>query len=95
LSLNLLEILWNLPALPALLLWGAPVEGAILWLIYKVRVTVRKTSAVGDIMPELSVEEKTALAWSIRKAISHEVTLFRAGKGEQLCSECHGRGTVP
>jgi len=80
-DLNLLEILWNLPALPALLLWGAPVEGAILWLIYKVRVTVRKTSAVGDIMPELSPEEKTALAWSIRLAMRTELSLYRAAKG--------------
>ena len=78
--MSLLETLWNLPALPALLLWGAPVEGAILWLIYKVRVTVRQTSAVGDIMPELSVEEKTALAWSIRRAIWHELELYRAAK---------------
>jgi len=79
--MSLLETLWNLPALPALLLWGAPVEGAILWLIYKVRVTVRKTSAVGDIMPELSPEEKTALAWSIRRAIRTELSLYRAAKG--------------
>jgi len=78
--MSLLEILWNLPALPALLLWGAPVEGAILWLIYKVRVTVRKTSAVGDIMPELSPEEKTALAWSIRRAIATELKLYRGAK---------------
>ena len=78
--MNLLETLWNLPALPALIIWGAPVEGVLLWLVYKVRVTVRKTSAIGDIMPELTEPEKAALAWSIRRAIKNEVELYRKAK---------------
>jgi hypothetical protein len=79
--LSWLDTLWNLPALPALIIWGAPVEGAILWLIYRVRTTVRKTSALGDMMPELNEEEKEALAWTIKRAIANEVLLYRKTKG--------------
>ena len=61
-------------------------EGAILWLLYKVRITVRKTSALSDIMPTLSETEKPALAWSIQKAIRNEVKLYEAAKA---------RGEVP
>jgi hypothetical protein len=75
--LNFLDWLWNLPALPALLIWGGPVEGAIIWLVYRVRITVRKSAAIGDIMPELTESEKVALAWSIRRAIDNEVILYR------------------
>lgn len=76
----LLDWLWNLPALPALILWGAPVEGAVLWLIIRVRTTVGKSSAVMDVMPVLTEREKTALAWSIRKAIRNEVTLYEKAR---------------
>ena len=79
--MNLLDYLWNLPALPALVIWGSPVEGAILWLIYRVRITVRKTASLSDILPaDISEDEKVALAWSIRRAIRNELTLYRAAK---------------
>jgi hypothetical protein len=64
----------------AIVLTDVPLALAIIWLVYKVRLTVRKTSALADIMPELSPEEKIALAWSIRRAIHNEVELFRKAK---------------
>ncbi len=62
----------------AIVLW--PVELAVLWMVYKVRVTVRKTSAIGDVMPDLEPRDKVALAWSIRRAIKNEVKLYEAAK---------------
>jgi hypothetical protein len=78
--LNILDWLWNLPALPALVIWGAPVEGAIMWLIFRVRKTVGKSSKMMDVLPELNDEQRAALAWSLRKAIDREVQLYRAAK---------------
>ena len=70
----------GLPALPALRIWGIPVDGAVLWLIWKVRGTVGKSSKLMDVAPDLSEEEKTALAWSVKRTIRNEVKLYRAAK---------------
>lgn len=75
-----LDTIWNLPALPSLLLWGAPVEGAILWLISRVRKTVTKSSKLMDVAPDLTEEEKEALAWSARKLVRGELALYLKAK---------------
>lgn len=72
----ILDFLWNLPALPALILWGAPIEGFVIWLVWNTRATARKASSFSNLIPEIPKELEPALAWSIRRAIDHEVDLY-------------------
>jgi hypothetical protein len=78
--MNLLDWIWNLPALPSLVLLDTPFAVAIVWLVWRVRLTVNKSSKLMDVAPDLTEEEKTALTWSIAKQISMEVRLYEAAK---------------
>jgi hypothetical protein len=68
----------------AVVIW--PVEAAILWLIWNVRISVRKSSSMMDIAPELTEDEKVALKWTIGRTIRNELALYRAAKA---------RGEIP
>jgi hypothetical protein len=78
---NFLDWLWNLPALPSLVLLDTPFAVAIVWLVWRVRGTVRKTAWLADVMPPITEEEKVALRFSAQKAIKNELELYHKAKG--------------
>ena len=82
-----LDAIWNLPALPALLIWGLPVDGAVLWLIWRVKSIVSTsaswTSAIVG-LPEVAAqagvdeaEVRRALTNLLIRSIRNEVELMR------------------
>lgn len=78
--MSLLDWLWDLPALPSLVLLDTPFAVAIVWLVWKVRKTVTRSAKLMEVAPDMTEEERVALAWSIRKAIGNELKLYRAAK---------------
>lgn len=90
-----LDAIWNLPALPALLIWGLPVDGAVLWLIWRVKSIVSTsaswTSAIVG-LPEVAAqagvdeaEVRRALTNLLIRSIRNEVELMR--KHEAVMAE--------
>jgi hypothetical protein len=82
--MSILDWLNGLPpfwaALLAIGILDAPFGVSIVWLVLRVKRTVTKSNKLMDVAPDLSEEEKVALAWSIARTIKNELELFRKAK---------------
>jgi hypothetical protein len=63
-------------SLLAIAIWGSPVEGAIIWLVWKTRKSVGRAYALSNLMPVLTPHEEEVLNWTVRRAIDNEVQLY-------------------
>jgi hypothetical protein len=82
--MSILDWLNGLPpfwaALLAIGILDAPFGVSIVWLVLRVKRTVTKSNKLMDVAPDLSEEEKVALAWSIKRTIKNELELYRKAR---------------
>jgi hypothetical protein len=56
-------------------------DGAFVFLLWRIRITLRRSAALSSLLPDLTEYEKVVLAKSIRTAINREVFLYEHPPG--------------